>query len=253
MLHPSGISLRDEDLHQDTKYHRDPGEQRIEVGAEENTEIRRILRCPVIVVDHCLRLHVLQVVRALEGGGMEVGRIERAVGDHHRREELVLEADPLDLGLALLGVVAGFGKILDRASGILVIERGITLLEHPALLLTVEILLPCETEITVIALYDGELYSSHHAHPHHITLALGKRVFYSPESVGGHIKRHQHSRIAELPRREIELGSLHRRRKRNLEIESISCLPSEQHHRILHLLGFVGTVLGVVFLELRPL
>ena len=87
-------------------------EQRIEVGAEENTEIRRILRCPVIVVDHRLRLHVLQVVRALEGGGMEVGRIERAIGDHHRREELVLEADPLDLGLALLGVVAGFGKIL---------------------------------------------------------------------------------------------------------------------------------------------
>ena len=225
------------------------GQQRIEVRTEEQRQRYGILLVPVVVRDLGLGGEVLEVILLAHDGRLEVGRVEAApVHHHHRREELVLEAYPFDLGLALLGVVLGFLQVLDRTAGVFVIQRGVTLLEHAALLLALQVLVPAEYHVAVVALGYGRHVLLHHVHLHHIAFAAGQRVAYAPVRVGAELQRHQHRGVVQHARREVQVGGLHRRRQGQLEAETV-LVAIEQHHLVLGVVGLVAIIFGIVFLE----
>ena len=119
-------------------------EQAEVVRTEVEVELRRSLSARV---EECLHLCLvlLEVARALLLRHACHKRVlgEVVLGDHHSREELVLESHPVDLLLdVLVGDALGLRQIVGAAVYLVVGERSVAVLEGEAALLLTAHLLP---------------------------------------------------------------------------------------------------------------
>ncbi len=181
------------------------GEERIEVGSEEECEscrrglCRRVFECGLCV-------HLLDIVGvvveflAVDYSGGEVG-----VRDYERSEELIFVGDPFHAFVHLFALGASLAEILHIAVGKHVVECAVTFLKHASGFVAAHLLMPVEVDRCHARRYDLLHALLHDLHAG--CIAFGREcIAESPAGAVAEIEHHGHGRVTFGYGSEVELA-----------------------------------------------
>ena len=169
---------------------------------------------------------------------MHVCAVERAAGDEHAREELVLEAYPLEAVGHFLVFVAALAEIFHIAAGILEVDSRVALLKHLSGFVAAHFLAPSEVHVGDVGGDNAIHVLLEHIHLH-IVVVGAQGVFDSPLAAAAKVELHQHGGVVEHHGSEIEVAGIEALRV-GVEHEAVAVGRSVKQ---LHLVGVVGSVL----------
>ena len=214
----------------------------IAVGTEEEVERCRS-RISGVVVERRSHLHVLEIVSVvgsvfLNDFAVHLGTVERAAGNEHAREELVLEANPLQAVGHFLLVAACLAEIFHIAAGILEVDSRVALLKHLTGFVTAHLLSPAEVHIGDVGGNDAVHILLEHVHLHVVVPGL-QGVLYAPLAAAAKVELHEQGGIVERNGSEIEFLGVESLRVR-IEHEAVAVGGSVEES---HLVGIESVVL----------